>query len=159
MTMTIESSPSAPPVAAGMSADDATVAALATAIDEHEQIGRAGSTARMAVLLYMAKQPAGAEFEQLQPIIDAACGRTVPPKRITQVLMAMRADGQLVRERRPQGPGQPEVWRWYSPASRQAAAVRGTWRPPADTQADAAATQAAGAIARARGLATDPTAD
>lgn len=137
----------------------AEAAATLQAIAEMEQLGRPGSTARLAVLRHMAQHPGGAEFEALQVLISQALARTVTNRRTTQVLMAMRADGQLARERQPQGPGLPDAWRWYSPASRQAATVRGTWRPLSDHHADAAAHQAAGAIARARGLATDPNAD
>jgi len=125
-------------------------------LDRFAQHGRQGSTARLAVLQHLAQHPQGATFEALGAVICRATNRVLTNPRITGVLMAMRADQQLVRERVPARDGQPDEWLWFSPASRHAAQARGQWRP---ATTDAAAHQAAAGIAITRGLAIDPTAD
>lgn len=136
--------------------------------DKYHQYGRTGGPARLAVLEYLAKHPAGATFETLAAVIRQAVDHYVVDRRVLQVLMLMRADNKLAREGRSQGAGRAPIWLWYSPASRQAAMARGLWRPglPQDTAGDdttpttdGTADQAAGAaaISHARGLSTDAT--
>lgn len=125
------------------------------------QLGRAGSPVRMAVLLHLAQHPGGVWQGALLQVVARAAARPVTEPQALQVLIGMRGDKLLARERRAAVPGQPEQWLWFSPGARQAAAVRGHWRPqasPGSPDARAGA-QAALAIARARGLAADPYAD
>jgi len=136
-------------------------------LDHYAHHGRAGSAARMAVLEQLAQLPGGAAFHQVASAIAAKLGRQLPDKRVLQVLMSLRADQLVAREGR-KGPGGLVESLWFSPASRQAALARGTWRrgitepttaqqPPADPADDAtvAALSAALLLAPAAAPAAD----
>ena len=116
------------------------------------QPGRPGSDARLAVLHHLAAHPAGALTAELLAVISLACGRPLPTGQAQHVLATLRDDKLLDRERAKQG-----GWRWFSPASRQAARIRGMWRPAKAAHARHPAALAAHALAAARGLGPHPT--
>ena len=133
--------------------------------DKHVQYGKTGGPARLAVLQHLAQHPAGATFEALSTVICQAVGRQLAHRSVLQVLMSMRTDNKLAREGQAQGAGQPHLWLWYSPVSRQAAFARGHWRPgiaaaatasPTARTTDGPAEQAA-AVAHSRGLSINAT--
>ena len=98
--------------------------------DAYVQYGKVGGPVRMAVLHFMAKHPEGAPLEKLHREMRAAIGNDYMDfARAQQVIRGMQRDNLVARERVTPAPGQTPYWRWYSPASRQAAIARGTWRP------------------------------
>ncbi len=112
-------------------------AAEAAHDDAYVQYGKVGGPVRMAVLHFMAKNPAGAPLEKLHREMRAAIGSDYMDfARAQQVIRGMQRDNLVARER-VQGSGETSYWRWYSPASRQAAIARGTWRPDQADQSTA----------------------
>lgn len=114
---------------------------------------RSGSTARMAVLSHLAEHPEGVTIHQLRAAMVQTVGHPLADHTVGRVIQSLRADGLIARELHKPDATKPAVWLWFSPASRQAAQIRGTWSPQAGVLA--APTTTAGTTAGA----TDPNTD
>lgn len=78
----------------------------------------AGSRARLAILLYLGQHPQGASLAELAQVVEPVLG-TVPAEASMQwLIQSMRASGVILRS------GWGSAAKWFSPASRQAAAAR-----------------------------------